>query len=50
MTKTKKIPRNKIPKDLKITYHELKPGLFMPQFDLGYETDSVKEIRELRGS
>ena len=47
--KMKKTNKLKIPKDLKITYHELKPGLMMPQFDLGYKTDAVELVREMRG-
>lgn len=48
-SKVSKTKKHKIPKDLKITYHELKPGLMMPQFDLGYKTDAVKMVREMRG-
>jgi uncharacterized protein YdgA (DUF945 family) len=34
---------------VKVTYREFRKGVLMPQFDLGYKTDAVKEVREMRG-
>lgn len=36
---------------VKVTFREFRPGsgIMAPQFDLGYKTNAVKEIRKMRG-
>jgi hypothetical protein len=47
MKKTNK--KKKLTKTEQITYIQFKPGIMAPQFDLGYKTDAVKIVREMRG-
>jgi hypothetical protein len=50
MKKTNKAQKAKLPK-VKVSYREFRPGsgIMAPQFDLGYPTDAVEIVREMRG-
>jgi hypothetical protein len=43
--------KNKKKPEVKITYREFVTGsgIMAPQIDLGYKTDAVKIVREMRG-
>ena len=49
MKKTNKAPKAKLPK-VKVTYVKF-PGsnIIVPQISLGYKTNAVKIVREMRG-